>query len=53
MFYSAESIGINAFAVDWSEGFGYFYLPNELISRIIRRVERIKVRVLVVHLIGL
>ena len=47
-FGSGESRGIDAFAVDWSMGFGYFHPPVGLITRGIRKAERARARGLLV-----
>ena len=39
-FALGESEGVDAFAVLWREGFGFFHPPVGLISRVVRKAER-------------
>ena len=49
-FGSGEIMGIDTFAMDWSEEFGYFHSPVSMISEVIRRAEWLRVRGLLVAL---
>ena len=39
-----ESEGVDAFAVCWDEGFGYFHPPVGLIWKVVRQAERMGAR---------
>ena len=39
-FASGESEGVDAFAVSWKRGFGFFHPPVGLLSRVVRKAEK-------------
>ena len=43
-FASGELEGVDAFAVSWKEGFGFFHPPVGLILRVVRKAEREKAK---------